>query len=91
MVGLKEGKEETGKVIQYMEKILSQRLGLTSNEFEIESAHRSLAPMPNPNEPPRTIMIRFLLETRCYRWLRRNVESIGRAVGGLSMKTGQEN
>lgn len=60
MVGLKEGKEETGKVIQYVEKVLSQGLGLTGNEFEIERAHRSFATMPNPDEPPRTVMIRFL-------------------------------
>lgn len=60
MVGLKEGKDETGKVIQYVERILSQGLGLSGNEFEIERTHRSLAPMPNPNEPPRTIVMRFL-------------------------------
>lgn len=60
MVGLKEGKEETGKVIQYVERIISQGLGLTGNEFEIERAHRSFAPIPDPNQPPRTVLIRFL-------------------------------
>ena len=60
VVGLKEGKEETGKVIQYVEKILSQGLGLSGSEFEIERAHRSMAPVPGPNQPPRTILMRFL-------------------------------
>lgn len=60
MVGLKEGKEETGKVAQYVERIISEGLGLSGNKFEIERAHRSLAPMPNTNEPPRTMMVHFL-------------------------------
>lgn len=60
MVGLKEGKEETGKVAQYVESIISEGLGLSGNEFEIECTYRSLAPMPNTNEPPRTIMVPFL-------------------------------
>ncbi|CAJ1050792.1 PREDICTED: LINE-1 type transposase domain-containing protein 1 [Xyrichtys novacula] len=60
VVGLKEGKEETGKVIQYVEKIISQGLGLSGSEFEIERAHRSLAPIPDPDQPPRTILMRFL-------------------------------
>lgn len=46
MVGLKEGKEETDKVAQYVERIISEGLGLSGNKFEIEHAHRSLAPMP---------------------------------------------
>ncbi|KAL7395418.1 hypothetical protein ABVT39_016355 [Epinephelus coioides] len=60
MVGLKEGKEETGKMIQYVERIISEGLRLTGNVFEIEGAHRSLAPMPNPDKPLRTIMMRFI-------------------------------
>lgn len=60
MVGLKEGKEETGKVIQYVEKIISLGLGLSGNKFETECAQRSLAPIPGPNQPPRTILMRFL-------------------------------
>lgn len=60
MVGLKENKEQAGKMIQYVEGILSQGLSLTGSEFETERAHRSLAPMPNPNEPPRTVIICFL-------------------------------
>lgn len=60
MVGLAEGKEETGKVAEYVEKILSEGLGLTGPGFEIERAHRSLAPMPDPDQPPRTIMMCFL-------------------------------
>jgi len=59
VVGLKKGKEEMGKLIQYVGKILSQGLGLSGSEFEIEHAHRSLAPIPGPNQPPRTILMRF--------------------------------
>uniref|UniRef100_A0A3Q3WCU9 L1 transposable element RRM domain-containing protein n=1 Tax=Mola mola TaxID=94237 RepID=A0A3Q3WCU9_MOLML len=70
IVGLKEGKEETGKVAQYVERILSKGLGLTGSGFEIERAHRSLAPMPNPNEPPRTIMVHFLRSSARDRVLR---------------------
>lgn len=47
VVGLKEGKEETGKVDQYVERIVSEGHGISGNEFEIECAHWSLAPMPN--------------------------------------------
>lgn len=60
LVGLKENKEQKGKVMQYVERILSEGLGLTGQEFEIERAHRSMAPMPDPDKPPRTILIRFL-------------------------------
>lgn len=60
MVGLAEGKEGTGRVAEYVEKILSEGLGLAGPGFEIERAHRSLAPMPDPDRPPRTIMMRFL-------------------------------
>lgn len=41
LVGLKEGKEEVDKVIQYVEKNIFQGLGLTGNEFEIERAYCS--------------------------------------------------
>ncbi len=34
MVGLTEGKEEMGKVIQYVDRILFQGLGLTGNKFK---------------------------------------------------------
>lgn len=60
IIGLKEGKDETGKVAQYVEKILYEGLSLTGSGFEIQRTDQPLAPIPNPNEPPRTIMIRFL-------------------------------
>lgn len=44
-----------------MEEILSEGFGLTGNVFKIECNHHSFAPMPNPNEPPITILIHFLL------------------------------
>ncbi len=58
----------------------SQGRSLTGKEFEIVRAHLSLAPLPNPNKPPRTIMTRFLRssaqdnvlqaakEKRCIEW-----------------------
>lgn len=60
LVGLEEGYEEMGKVIKHIERIISEGLGLTGNEFEIERAHRSLTPMPNRNELPWTILMHFL-------------------------------
>ncbi|KAK5603382.1 hypothetical protein CRENBAI_008741 [Crenichthys baileyi] len=42
LVGLKEGREEPGRVIQYVKKIMSQGLGLSSGEFDIERAHLGL-------------------------------------------------
>ena len=63
MVGLKENKEQRGGVQQYVERILSEGLGLAGQEFEIERAHRAMGPMPDPDKAPRTIMIRFLRST----------------------------
>lgn len=45
-VGLKEGKEEMGKVA-HVERIISEGLGPSGNKFKIERARRSLAAMPN--------------------------------------------
>lgn len=42
IVGLKEGKEAGCKMDEYVQKILSEGLGLAGPEFEIERSHRSL-------------------------------------------------
>lgn len=60
LVGLREGKETGGALSDYVQKILSNGLGLTGGEFEIERCHRSLGPRPSPNRPPRIILVRFL-------------------------------
>lgn len=60
IIGLKEGVEEPGKVDQYVMKILDKAFELSGSEFEIERAHCSPVPMPDPNEPPRAILVRFL-------------------------------
>ncbi|KAK7901199.1 hypothetical protein WMY93_017968 [Mugilogobius chulae] len=55
LVGLKEGKR--------LEKILSDGLGLTGGEYEIERCHRSLGRRPGPTQTPRIILVRFLRYT----------------------------
>lgn len=60
IIGLKEGVEEPGKLDQYVTEILDKAFELSGSEFEIERAHRSPAPMPDPNKPPRAILVRFL-------------------------------
>lgn len=47
------------KIKDNVEKIISQGLGLSGNEFEIERAHRSLAPITCLNQPPRTMLMRL--------------------------------
>uniref|UniRef100_A0AAV2KR23 LINE-1 type transposase domain-containing protein 1 n=1 Tax=Knipowitschia caucasica TaxID=637954 RepID=A0AAV2KR23_KNICA len=44
----------------YVQKILSDGLELNEGEYEIERCHRSLAPRPDPDKPPRIILVRFL-------------------------------
>ncbi|KAK7915869.1 hypothetical protein WMY93_011630 [Mugilogobius chulae] len=60
LVGLKEGKETGGALSDYVQKILSDGLGLTGGEYEIERCHRSLGRRPGPTQPPRIILVRFL-------------------------------
>lgn len=60
MIGLKEGLE-AGGLIKCVCKILSEGLGIDPDgEFEIERAHRALAPRPSADQPPRIILIKFL-------------------------------
>uniref|UniRef100_A0AAV2JM17 L1 transposable element RRM domain-containing protein n=1 Tax=Knipowitschia caucasica TaxID=637954 RepID=A0AAV2JM17_KNICA len=60
LVGLKEGKEAGMPLANYVQKILSDGLELNGGEYEIERCHRSLAPRPDPDKPPRIILVRFL-------------------------------
>lgn len=47
-----------------MKKVLSEGLGIDmEGEFEIERAHRILAPMPSEDQPPRPVLIRFLRQS----------------------------
>lgn len=63
LIGLKEGSETGGSLSDYVQKILADGLGLSGAEFEIERCHRNLRPRPEPDQPPRIIMIRFLRYT----------------------------
>nr|XP_015818022.2 LINE-1 type transposase domain-containing protein 1 [Nothobranchius furzeri] len=60
IIGLKEGVEAPGNVDKYVTEILAKALELSGSEFEIKRAHCSPVPMPEPNEPPRAIFVRFL-------------------------------
>ena len=60
IIGLKERLEQPGKMAKYVEKILSDALGLGGSEFEIERAHRIPIPIPDPGKPPRAVLVRFL-------------------------------
>lgn len=42
IVGLKEGKKEMGKVMQYVETFLSKGLGVTCSNFDIKQAHQNI-------------------------------------------------
>ena len=47
-----------------MRRVLSEGLGVdVDGEFEVERAHRSLAPVPNDGQPPRPVLIRFLQQS----------------------------
>lgn len=45
---------------KYVQKILSEGLGLTGPEFEIEQSHWSLGPKPNDDQRPRVVLVKFL-------------------------------
>lgn len=60
---LKEGLE-AGGLIKCVCKILSEGLGIDPDgEFEIERAHRALAPRPSADQPTRIVLIKFLLSS----------------------------
>ena len=65
LVGLKETFGTNGTLLSCVEKILEEGLGIRADatEFEIERAHRQLAPVPDPDQPPRPVLIRFLRQS----------------------------
>lgn len=64
LVGLKETFGTNGTLLNCVQKILAEGLGVCVDpEFEIERVHRTLAPMPDPDRPPRPVLIRFLRQS----------------------------
>lgn len=63
IIGLKEGKEVGCKMNKYVQKILSEGLGLTGLEFEIEQSHRSFGPKPIDDQRSRVMLVKFLRYT----------------------------
>ena len=65
LVGLKETFGTNGTLLNCVQKILEEGLGVQAEaeEFEIERVHRLLAPMPDPERPPRPVLIRFLRQS----------------------------
>ena len=58
---LKETYGTNGTMEECVKKMLRDGLGVdVEGEFEIERAHRALAPVPNENPPPIPVLIRFL-------------------------------
>lgn len=64
LVGLAETYRTNGTLDECVKKVLSEGLRINPEaEFEIERMHRTLAPMPNEDQPPRPILIRFLRQS----------------------------
>ncbi|KAL1249632.1 hypothetical protein QQF64_020637 [Cirrhinus molitorella] len=64
LVGLKEKYGTNGTLESCVKKVLSEGLGIDlEGEFEIERVHRTLAPMPSEDQPPRPVLIRFLRQS----------------------------
>ena len=62
LVDLKENFGTNG--LNCIQKILAEGLGICVDpEFEIERVHRTLAPMPDPDRPPRPVLIRLLRQS----------------------------
>ncbi|KAF7657199.1 hypothetical protein LDENG_00030590 [Lucifuga dentata] len=79
LMGLKETYGTNGTLLSCVQKILTEVLGMNMDEeFEIERVHRSLAPMPNADRPPRPVLIRFLRQSA-----RDKVISAAKAKRGL--------
>lgn len=52
---------EAGSVIQFVERLIArEKLIEEGVDPQIQRAHRSLAPKPGPNAPPRSIIVNFL-------------------------------
>ena len=60
-IGIPEGSEQDD-MLSYLRKILSQLLGIASppDGWDIERAHRALAPRPPSTERPRPVIARFM-------------------------------
>lgn len=66
LLGLKETYGTNGTMEICVKKVQKDGLGLdVDGEFEIERAHRVPAPVPNENQPPRPVLIRFLPGSAC--------------------------
>lgn len=64
LVGLKETFGTNGTLLDCVRKIFVEGLGVeTGGELEMEKVHRLPAPMPNPDRPPRPVLIRFLRQS----------------------------
>lgn len=64
LLGLKESYGTNGTIEDCVGKMLRDGLGVdVDGEFEIERAHRALAPIPSENQPPRPVLIRFLRQS----------------------------
>lgn len=61
LVGLKEG-IEADNIYAVLDNILCYTLNRPSGQLapEIDRVHRALRPMPNPDQPPRPIILRLL-------------------------------
>lgn len=61
IVGLPEKAERSTPLAQFLRETIPKWLDLSSDlNLEIERAHRSLAPAPGVNDPPRSVLVRFL-------------------------------
>lgn len=64
LLGLKEMFGTNGTLPDCLRKILSEGLGVDLvGEMEIERVHRQLGSVPNPDQPPRPVLIRFLRQS----------------------------
>lgn len=58
LVGVKE-LVENGKPRDMVRAIISETLGIDLSETELQRVHRTSAPLPNQDQPPRPIVMRF--------------------------------
>ncbi|KAK7881346.1 hypothetical protein WMY93_029755 [Mugilogobius chulae] len=65
VIGLKEALGADGTLLSCVQKMLAEGLGINAAapEFEIEHAHRALASLPDPDKPPRPVLVRFLRQS----------------------------
>ena len=85
LIGLKEGLE-AGGFKKCMQKILTEGLGIEWNgEYEIERIHRvpTIRHDPDPDKPPRVVLVRFLRSSA-----RENVLQAAKAKRGIQSWNG---